>query len=100
MFGKHSHGIAPMSHDRSNQIHIQHHDNYWQIQFEAMASTCEVLVDTDDSQLVQRLAHLMSKETWRIEEKFSRYRQDNIVYKINHCEGGIVQVDAETAELI
>ncbi|HMU86423.1 MAG TPA: FAD:protein FMN transferase [Agitococcus sp.] len=100
MFGKHSHGIAPMSHDRSNQIHIQHHHNYWQIQFEAMASTCEVLVDTDDSQLVQRLAHLISKETWRIEEKFSRYRQDNIVYKINHCEGGIVQVDAETAELI
>ena len=56
-----THGIAPMSHDRSNQIHIQHH-HYWQIQFEVMASTCEVLVDTDDSQLVQRLAHLIKKK--------------------------------------
>ena len=87
-----------MSH--SNHIHIQQHSNYWQIQFEAMASTCEVLVDTDDKHLVTRLSHLISKETWRIEQKFSRYQQDNILYKINNCEGGVVQVDAETAELI
>ncbi len=89
-----------MSHDRSNQIHIQHHTNYWHIQFEAMASVCDILVDTDDENLVKRLSHLISKETWRIEQKFSRYQQDNILYKINNCEGGVVQVDAETAELI
>jgi thiamine biosynthesis lipoprotein len=84
----------------STHIDIFLRDACWHIRFDAMASTCEVLVDTDDEQLVQRLAQLVSRETWRIEEKFSRYRQDNIVDKINHCEGGIVQVDDETAELI
>ncbi|PTQ90446.1 FAD:protein FMN transferase [Agitococcus lubricus] len=89
-----------MSHDRSYHVDIRPLATHWQIHFEAMASLCEVLVDTDDENLVHRIARIASQEAWRIEEKFSRYRQDNIVYKINQCQGGSVTVDDETAELL
>lgn len=69
-------------------------------QFEAMASPCEVLIDSHDEALAQRIVKTISAEAWRIEQKFSRYREDNIVYQINNAAGAPVVVDAETAHLI
>ena len=42
----------------------------------------------------------MADEAWRVEDKFSRYRPDNVVARINDDGSGAVSVDAETADLI
>lgn len=65
-----------------------------------MASPCEVLIETDDQQLAQDLIEKAASETWRIEAKFSRYREDNIVNQINSAKGKVTQVDAETGRLL
>lgn len=65
-----------------------------------MASPCETLVDSDDGFLANHLLQLAAGEAWRIEQKFSRYRQDNIVHAINHSGGERIRVDDETADLL
>ncbi|MGJ8687617.1 MAG: FAD:protein FMN transferase [Spongiibacteraceae bacterium] len=75
-------------------------EDYCTGRFKAMASPCEVLVNSRDQKLAKRLSQLVADEAWRIEDKFSRYRDDNIVYKINHAQGAAVQVDEETAGLL
>lgn len=68
--------------------------------FTCMASPCEVIVDTDDRRHAMLLAGIARREARRIERKFSRYRDDNIVHRINHSRGAPVLVDEETARLI
>jgi thiamine biosynthesis lipoprotein len=75
-------------------------DEYWLGRFAAMASDCEVLVDVDDERLARRVVGIAAAEARRIETKFSRYRDDNPVYRINHSEGLPVDVDDETALLL
>jgi len=65
-----------------------------------MASPCELLIETDDKQLAEQLGQLAHDEALRIEHKFSRYRDDNIIYQINHSHGKMVEVDEETADLL
>ena len=65
-----------------------------------MASPCEVLIETRDRELAISLAAQAQSETLRIEHKFSRYRDDNIIYQINHSDGQSVKLDEETAGLI
>ena len=68
--------------------------------FTAMASPCEVLVDMDDQAAAAAALEIARAEALRIEHKFSRYREDNIVHRINHAEGRPVAVDEETARLV
>lgn len=68
--------------------------------FRAMASPCEVLVETSDEQLADRIVAAIHAEATRIERKFSRYLPDNIVARINASRGSPVEVDAETAALL
>ncbi len=68
--------------------------------FEAMASPCEVLIDSEDGALADKLSHIAQAEARRIEHKFSRYRDDNIIHRINHARGKPVEVDEETADLL
>lgn len=68
--------------------------------FSAMASSCEVLLDHDDFTAAAAQLQAAADETWRIEQKFSRYRNDNIVHAINNAGGQPVTVDEETARLI
>jgi len=75
-------------------------DDTWVGAFTAMASPCEVLVDTDDESEAARLTDKARAEALRIEHKFSRYRTDNIVHAINHSGGQAVEVDAETAGML
>ncbi len=75
-------------------------DEIWIGRFEAMASPCEVLVDTPDKDLAQKILDLAVQETRRIEQKYSRYRDDNIVYQINNANGKVIEVDSETAGLL
>jgi len=65
-----------------------------------MASPCEALIETRVAELAQRAALAVSNEAFRIEQKFSRYRADNLVHAINTVNGAPVEVDAETANLL
>jgi thiamine biosynthesis lipoprotein len=68
--------------------------------FSAMASPCEVLLDTADKHLATEMVDIAANEAWRIEQKFSRYRSDNIISQINSSNGKAISVDAETAHLL
>jgi thiamine biosynthesis lipoprotein len=68
--------------------------------FEAMASPCKVLIDTDDRALAETVLRIAEREARRVEAKFSRYRTDNIVHQINHSGGLPVPVDEETEALL
>lgn len=73
--------------------------NLWAGQFRCMASPCEVLLDTPDSGIARALISQATAEAFRIEQKFSRYRDDNILHQIN-AGGCDLEVDAETARLL
>jgi len=57
-------------------------------------------MDTIDKNTAQKILLLAQQETARIEKKFSRYRNDNIIYQINHSSGKKIQVDEEMASLL
>ena len=73
---------------------------HWAITYAAMASPCEILVHCDNASEADEMASLVYVETMRIERKFSRYRDDNIVHAINHSDGAAVPVDEETSRLL
>jgi len=68
--------------------------------FAAMGSPCEVQVDTRDAALANRLSAIARDEAMRIEVKFSRYRPDSVVGRINQGAGTPFQPDGETAMLL
>ena len=74
--------------------------DYIAIKFRAMANPCEVLIETDSRKQARRLGKIARDEAQRIERKFSRYIENNPVYKINHSDGKPVEVDLETARLL
>lgn len=74
--------------------------DYWVGRFSAMASPCELLIELTDRHEAQHLLDIAADEAQRIEQKFSRYRSNNIVHRINHAMGEIVDVDEETARLL
>lgn len=65
-----------------------------------MGSPCEVLVETSHEQCAQAVAHAVAACAAHIERKFSRYRDDNIIARINTAEGAPTGVDDETASLL
>lgn len=65
-----------------------------------MASPCEVLIETDDEKHARELIAQAEQEALRIEQKFSRYRTDNIVHLIHHNNGNPVSIDEETHRLL
>lgn len=67
--------------------------------FNAMASPCDLLIDTQNNELAHELTRVARIEALRIEKKFSRYRNDNIIHAINNSNGQAVTVDEETANL-
>jgi thiamine biosynthesis lipoprotein len=74
--------------------------DYFLGRFSAMASPCEVLLDTDDRDEAEAAVRVAAEEAWRIERKFSRYRSGNVVDRINHADGSPIAVDEETARLL
>lgn len=73
---------------------------HWVGRFRAMASPCEVLVETATEAEARRLVGFAAAEAWRVERKFSRYREDGAVGAINRAAGAPVTVDEETAGLL
>jgi len=69
--------------------------------FHAMAATNEVQVHAPDRPRAEAMAARAIEEVRRIEAKYSRYRPDSIVSRINAAAGaGPVAVDTETAQLL
>lgn len=68
--------------------------------FTAMASPCEAHIETSDIALVREVGGAVEAEARRIEAKFSRYRADSVIGKINGSAGARVEVDDETAALL
>lgn len=68
--------------------------------FKAMATPCEVRLETGDAGLAKAVGQVVAAEAFRIERKFSRYRDDSIVGRINASAGQPVEVDDETAQLL
>ncbi len=79
---------------------LRRHEDYWAVEFTAMASPCEVLIKTTDKSEVEKLASLAFYETKRIEQKYSRYLEGNIVHSINNSSGKAVLLDEETYKLL
>jgi thiamine biosynthesis lipoprotein len=66
-----------------------------------MASRCELRIGAPDAQAAERLAQQAIAEVRRIETKYSRYRPDSIVSRINAAAGGeAVRCDDETMSLM
>jgi len=66
----------------------------------AMASPCDVLMEIEDESLADEIVNAVANEAWRIEDKFSRYKQDNIIYQLNNAKGKAVSIDEETGRLL
>lgn len=75
-------------------------NDFWKGTFMAMASPCDILMDVTDESLAMEILNAVAAEAWRIEDKFSRYKKDNIIYKINQSNGETITVDEETSRLL
>lgn len=75
-------------------------NNYSIGQFSAMACPCEILLESSDLSLIEKITAAAYKEAKRIEEKFSRYRNDNIIHRINNANNSTIKVDNETALML
>jgi thiamine biosynthesis lipoprotein len=71
-------------------------------QFYAMGSDCAVHLFGGTANDVERFAAAAEEEIRRIEARYSRYRSDSELARINKvaATGGVIDIDAETAGLI
>src|SRR5688500_14927335 len=60
-------------------IDLSRGDGLWTVRFRAMGGPCEVLVEGADEAEARKIGDTAAACAWRIEDKFSRYRPDNIV---------------------
>ena len=79
---------------------LKKENDFWKGSFMAMASPCDVLMEVEDESLAQEILDAVANEAWRIEDKFSRYKKDNIIFQINHSDGNAVAIDEETSRLL
>ncbi len=72
----------------------------WVGHFTAFGSPCELHVDHPEERRARRLLRLASEEAWRIEAKYSRYRDDSLLTRIHRAGPRGVRLDAESVALI
>jgi len=65
-----------------------------------MASPCELHLGGIGRRKAEGILETVHAEAMRIETKFSRYREGNIVDRINRADGYYIAVDDETARLL
>jgi thiamine biosynthesis lipoprotein len=70
--------------------------------FKAMGSPCDIQLFARSAQHAKRTADAAIADVYRLEARYSRYRQDSFLSKINRvaATGGSIKVDAETAGLL
>jgi len=74
--------------------------NLLAVKFTAMASTCEVLLPLMSAQAAVDIGTIAAQEAWRVEKKYSRYRDDSVTASIHETRGTTIELDEETAALI
>jgi len=84
----------------ARNVELSRGDGLWIGRFRAMGGPCEVLAEITDEPAARNVVDIVAACAWRIEDKFSRYRSDNIVARINATAGAPVEVDEETAKLL
>lgn len=67
-----------------------------------MGSPCELQLYAKDKAQFEYVAQTVLNDLARLERKYSRYRADSFLSKINQCaaQGKSIEVDAETAHLL
>lgn len=75
-------------------------ENLLAVRFTAMASPCEVLLSSVDRDAALAIGTIAAQEAWRIEKKYSRYRDDSVIAWIHERRDTPVEVDEETASLM
>jgi thiamine biosynthesis lipoprotein len=81
------------------EVEVKKQESGYIGKFTAMASPCEVLIDAEDETEANAIVECVAAEAARIEQSFSRYRDDNLIYLINNSQGRRIEVDAELARL-
>lgn len=73
-----------------------------QFSFSAMGSPCELQLYAENDFLAQKIAQQIIADVYRLEHKYSRYRADSFLSKMNEvaASGGSISVDEETAGLL
>ena len=89
-----------INNELKRDFQLEETDSGYRGSFDAMASPCEVLIETEDAQLASMVTEIAATEAWRIEQKFSRYRDDNMLFQIHHAEGEQIKVDEEFTLLL
>jgi FAD:protein FMN transferase len=74
--------------------------NLLAVKFTAMASPCEVLLPLMSEHAALSIGTIAAQEAWRVEKKYSRYRDDSVTAWIHENRGTTIEVDEETAALI
>jgi len=74
----------------------------FRLPFKAMGSPCALHVDASDRDAAESLFSAVTAEVARLEQKYTRYRDDSLTSRINHSAGDArgVEVDDETAALL
>jgi FAD:protein FMN transferase len=75
-------------------------ENLLAVRFTAMASPCEVLVPLMSERAALAIGTIAAQEAWRVEKKYSRYRDDSVTAWIHENRGTAIEVDPETASLM
>lgn len=67
-----------------------------------MGSPCELQLYAPTPEFAQHIAQQISADIYRLEQKYSRYRSDSFLSKINQVAnvGGSIEIDEETAGLL
>lgn len=91
-------GAHPAKHNRGRPQVIEPAN----FKFLAMGTNCELQLYAESPEAASRAAKAAIAEAGRIEQAYSRYRQDSIVHAINMAAeaGDSIGVDGETADLI
>lgn len=92
--------LSPNKKGLNREVQCISRDDGYTLSFFAMASLCEVLIDTQDKKLAIRMGNIAANEAWRIEDKYSRYDERSLCSKINANAGCRVDIDDETYHLI
>ncbi|GAA5187455.1 FAD:protein FMN transferase [Ferrimonas gelatinilytica] len=79
---------------------LTRHPDYWRGHFIAMASDCELLIDPCPESRARALLVAAERRVRAIEQKYSRYREDNLVARLHRAEGKPVAIDGETLSLL
>ncbi len=71
-------------------------------QFAAMGSPCELQLYAENDFIAQKIAQQIINDVQRLERKYSRYRSDSFLSKINQVAmlGGSIPIDDETTGLL